>query len=159
MQTVASMMRESAFFTDHKSRVIENAVKKAKAGEGSKQPPVVNIHAAAAVYGAQLMQAELNTDTGAQEAPMMVLCEWKGCGSSDIDDGQMTWQPEAHFYSDFLRRNLDVPVDFKRWHQDCTKVEDTAWPLSKAMRKKVVCKPSFQWAEKHPSLKKRLNFK
>ena len=81
LQTVASMMRESAFFTDHKSRVIENAVKKAKAGEGSKEPPVVSIHAAAAVFGAQ---AKLNTDTGVQEAPMMVLCEWEGRGSSDM---------------------------------------------------------------------------
>jgi len=158
LQTVASMMEESAFFTDHKNRVIENAVKKAKAGEGSKQPPVVSIHAAATVFGAQ---AKLNTDTGAQEVPMMVLCEWEGCGSSDIDDDQMTWQPEEHFYSDFLRRNLNVLVDFKRWYQDCTKVEDRAltWPLSKAMRKEVVCKPSFQWVENHPSLKKRLKFK
>ena len=52
-------------------------------------------------------------------------------------------------------------VDFKSWYQECTKVEDRAltWPLSKAMRKEVVCKPSFQWVENHPSLKKRLKFK
>ena len=52
-------------------------------------------------------------------------------------------------------------VDFKRWHQDCTKVEDrdSAWPLSKAMRKEVVDKPSFQWVENHPSLKRGLNLR
>ena len=96
LQTVASVMREAAFFTDHKSRVFENAAKTAKAGEGSKQPPVVNIHAyaAAAVYGAQ---AKLNTNTGTQEVPMMVICEWEGCGSRDIDDDEMTWQLESHF--------------------------------------------------------------
>ena len=32
--TVASMMKSAAFFTEHKSRVFENAIRKAKLGRG-----------------------------------------------------------------------------------------------------------------------------
>ena len=156
--TVASMMTSAAFFTEHKSRVFENAIRKAQAGEGSKQPPVVQIHAVAAMYAAP---AKKNTRTQVAEVPLMVLCEWEGCGSADIDDEQLTWQPEAHFHDDWLRKHMNVLVEFKEWFASCRDVQKRklTWPLSKEKRKEVVCKPGFEWVAMHPSLKMRLKFK
>ena len=118
--TVASMMKSAAFFTEHKSRVFENAIRKAQAGEGSKQPPVVQIHAVAAMYAAP---AKKNTRTQVAEVPLMVLCEWEGSGSADIDDEQLTWQPEAHFHDDWLRKHMNVLVEFKEWFASCRNVQ------------------------------------
>ena len=156
--TVASMMKSAAFFTEHKSRVFENAIRKAQAGEGSKQPPVVQIHAVAAMYAAP---AKKNTRTQVAEVPLMVLCEWEGCGSADIDDEQLTWQPEAHFHDDWLRKHMNVLVEFKEWFASCRDVQKRklTWPLSREKRKEVVCKPGFEWVARHPSLKTRLKFK
>ena len=157
LQTVAQMMRQAAFHTEHKTRVLMNATKRAKNNEGGRQPDVVDIHAAAAIYGGQ---SKLNTSSGLKEVPMMVLCEWEGFGARDIDDDQMTWQPEAHFTKDFLRKNLSVLSDFKDWYASASKVQrkSLTWPLTKDTRAEVVCKPNFQWVESHPSLKTRLKF-
>ena len=58
LQTVAQMMRQAAFHTEHKTRVLMNATKRAKNNESGRQPDVVDIHAAAAIYGGKF---KLNT--------------------------------------------------------------------------------------------------
>ena len=137
-----------------------NANKTARQGGGGRQLDVINIHAATVVHGSQ---SKLNPNTGQKEdlVPMMVLCEWEGCtcGARDIDDDQMTWQPEAHFHNDFLRKTLKVLIDFKEWYSTSNKVEDMhlTWPLLKETRSEVLYKPSFGWVGKHPSVKARLN--
>ena len=90
----------------------------------------------------------------------MVLCEWEGCGKEEIDDDQLTWQPVEHFESNWLRKHIRVLTEFRDFFENCDKVQKKklTWPLSKASKHVVICKPGFEWVKKHPSLKTRLKF-
>ena len=76
-----------------------------------------------------------------------------------VDDDQMTWQPEAHFHTGFLRKKLKVLVDFKEWYSTSNKVKNKhlTWPLLKETCSKLVYKPSFGWVGNQPSVKARLS--
>jgi len=162
------MMKQHRFYTNHQQRVVEKAVKKASAGEAGKQPSVVAIHAYASLYGERATEVKVDGQK-VMVVMGMALCEWEGCGSDDIEDGKMTWQPMEHFESDFLREYLEVLVDFKQWYMNSPEVcaKKLKFPLTRETRHHVICKTAqdgpafkdFTWVKKHPSLKVRLNFK